>query len=286
MKKIVKYSLIACLTAIFGACTSDRLMDWEGGENIYFTNLMRSGDFFRARDTVDLRFFFMPADANEILVPLSVTATGVFTDEDREVLVSATSFLSIDGTHTEIPFEEGVDFEVERSFIRAGRIEDTVWVRVFRSPSLDGEGRLGFIGLTLQPNQHFGTDLRETRDRPTDTSRSLLTSWIQVSDAIVRPQFWENSFFGPYSAQKFRIIGTANPGMPLAFLDGAYWGDVRLGEVTFMQRFGWWTVIATAAQDWLDTWHRDPTRDTIWEPELNSEGMRVMMSMGSRIAGN
>ena len=272
--------------AIFGACTSDKLMDWEGEKNIYFTNLMRSGDFFRARDTVDFRFFFMPVNVNEALVPLSVTTTGVFTDEDREVLVSATSFLSIDGMPTEIPFEEGVDFEVERPFIRAGRIEDTIWVRVFRSPSLTGEGRLGFIGLTLLPNQHFGTDLRETRDRPTDTSRSVLTSWIQVSNTIVRPRFWSDEFFGQYSAQKFEIIGTANPGMPLAFLDGAYWDDVTLvGSLATLQ-VGWWTVIGTAAQDWLDIWHRDHPGDTIWEPELNLEGMRVMMSMGNRITGN
>lgn len=290
MKKTIKYSLIAFFAVTLTACEHDTLMDWEGGKNIYFTHLLVSGTHARTQDTIDLRFFFMPDDVDEILVPISVTTTGTFTNEDREVSLTVSSFLQEGISLTEIPFVEGEHFEIERSFIRAGRVEDTVWIRVFRSPELGEEGRLGIIGLTLLPNQHFTTDLRETQDGPIALPRTLLTRWIIVSDAIVRPRFWNNNFFGPYSAEKFRIIRDANstPGniMPWGFLDGeTEWNNTYLVDRTSVL-FPWWTVIGSTTQFWLDDWHSNPANDTIWDPVPNAEGVIVIMSMGPQITGN
>jgi len=297
MKKITKYSLIAFVASTLGfvGCTPDRLMDWEGGKNIYFTHLMMPGSHMRAQDTVDLRFFFMPVDAEYVMVPFSVTTTGVFTQDYREISFNVSSFLTVDGVVTETPFVEGTHFEVIRpASIHPRRIEGTIWVRVFRAAELLEEGTTGFIGITLIPNQDFTTDFRETRDAPNLQPHTLLTRWIEVSNRVVRPQFWADAsiagatsnFFGPFSPRKFEIIGLANPGMPLAFLDGTMeWHGITLTN-NQQVLLPWWQVLGHNAQNWLDNWHRDNPDDPIYEPEPNAEGLIVRMSMGPQVTGN
>jgi len=289
MKKIAKYSLIVLVASTLGfvSCTPERLMDWEGGKNIYFTHLRIPGTQMRAQDTVDLRLFFMPLAVDEILVPLSVTTTGVLTHEDREIRFSVSSFLLEDGEIIATPFVEGTHFEIERpAVIRAGRVEDTLRIRVFRSPELSGAGIDGRIGITLESNQNFGTEIRETRDALNLPPHTLLTRWINVSNRIVRPQWWADAslgqaanFFGPFSPEKFEVIGRANPDMPLAFLDGAEWyGEVIRNAQTATP---WWLVIGRNTQEWLDNWHSDPNNPEF--TEINAEGVEVRMSMGPRI---
>jgi len=285
MKKIAKYSLIAFIATTFAtSCTPDELMSWQGGGDIYFTHFLMPGSHMRAQDTVDLRFFFMPEDTDSILVPLSVTTSGLLTNYDREISVSLSSFFRIDGVMIETELVEGEHFRVERSYIRARRVEDTLNVWIFRTADLEEEGRMGFLGLTLVENQHFNTELRTYRDNPSVAPHSVLTRWIRISNAIVRPQFWDDGFFGTYSAEKFRVIGLANPTMPLAFLDGAYWNNDNLAEMSVAERQPWFLIIGHTTQHWLNEWHSDPNNPEF--TEINAEGVEVRMSMGPRVTGN
>jgi len=284
MKTIAKYSLIAVVAAMLAtSCTTDKLMDWEGGENIYFTHLLMPGSHMRAQDLIDLRFFFMPASVDEMRVGLSVTTTGELTNYDREIAFRVSSYVVVDGVSTGTGLVEGVNYDIERAVIRAGRVEDTVWVRIFRTEDLEEEGRVGFLDVTLLPNHHFNTDLKETRDAANLPFHTVLTRWMQISNTIVRPQFWGNDFFGPFSTEKFRVIGLANPQMPLAFLDGEIWNNVQLVNNPLVLN-PWFLAIGHATQYWLDAWHSDPNNTPF--TEINAEGETVLMSMGPSIIGN
>jgi len=281
MKKIAKYSLIAFIATTFAtSCTPEELMDWQGGENVYFTHLLAPGMHMRLQDFVELRFSFMAPDVESVLVPLSVTTTGTFTDYDREVAFEIGSILTIDGEGVGT-LVEGTHFDIESSIIRAGRVEDTLWIRFHRTADLQVAGKMGFWVMTLMPNHHFGTDFQYTRDAPNQSWRWLLSRHVGITDDIVRPQFWSYEFFGAYSADKFRVIGIAN-NMPLAFLDGAVWNDVVLTNSPLVLN-PWFLALAHTTQYWLDA-NNDPDNPT-WT-EINEHGQEVPMSMGPNIVGN
>jgi len=282
MKKIAKYSLIAFIATTFAtSCTPDELMDWQGGQNIYFTHLLAPGTHMRAQDFVELRFFFMGEDVRDVLVPLSVTTTGESVSYDREFAFQIHSFFQIDGVPTGTQLVEGTHFDIERAIIRADSIVDTLWIRFYRTDDLQTAGKMGGLSITLIPNHHFNTSLEFARDVP-NQPRWLLTRWIGITDDMVRPQFWSYDFFGAYSAQKFQIIARAN-GMPPGFLDGEIWNDMQLINSPLVLH-PWFLALGHSTQYWLDTWHSDPNNPPF--TEINAEGETVLMSMGPNITGN
>jgi hypothetical protein len=177
---------------------------------------------------------------------------------------------------------------IEPTIIPAGKLSDTVVVRIQRTPDLALDTTPLLLKITLLPNEHFGTDFRTIVDQTSNNRpRSLIEYRIVFSDIIVEPRFWgpENAlpgptgrdrFFGPYSEEKFMTICRVND-CPPGFLDGGMWGDIPW-PTSPIERTAYHVLLATRTQMYLN--QRAVAGDTVFEVERDIYGQKIRMAMG------
>jgi hypothetical protein len=299
MKKSINYILIALLAVGTVACDYDELMEWEGGTDIYFTNMANSHISARSNDVIEVKFYYLHPNTTEVLVPLLITTTGPFKNFARDVSIRVLS----------ANLEPGKHYDIVKSSIGEGVVTDTIWIRLKRS-DLEARDRVEQMIVELIRNDNFTTNYVYTQDGVNERPRLLLQYPILVSDIVVEPEYWRNEFFNRFSKEKFALVVEIND-IPRGFLNGEeYNGVVLTSSATSL--FPWLLPLGHRVQEYLDHWHNpaysgDPLspppfpnpepgsggvwstvwpRDTIWEPALNQYGVREIMSMGSRVTGN
>ena len=229
MKKIIINILISLpVLTVFYACNTDELMYYSKQPDVYFTDL--NNPLSRIKDTTKLSFFYI--SGTEIVAKVPISVTGTPADYDREVLVEPDPALTtaIAGQH----------YELLPAVIPAGKVMDSILVRIFRTPELSINGEVLRLALVLKPNSEFGIDFRTALDNNTKKEeRSLIEYNIFISDVMSEPIWWKprgfpptvpSPFFGDYSNKKFRLICDVNGCPPAFFSLGFEWNGLIIGD--------------------------------------------------------
>jgi len=259
-----KIAILFVAITVLKACEPDGLLLFEKAPDVYFTTLANTTGFNpRANDSINVRFFFLTASETVVHIPISVT--GRLSDQDRLVNVTVDESVS-----TALP---GVHYELPASVVmRAGRVVDTLSVRIFRDVSLGILREEVVLVLELQPNAYFGTDFRTMLNIHTQQERSLIRYHIYISDILVRPRAWLEGYLGIFSERKLLLISELS-GLSPAFMDFQYAID---GSYVTP-----WDVRAAAAITRAYLERRAADGDPVYEDRVDPiTGLPVRMTMG------
>jgi len=201
----MKRSLIIPLIILAAACKREPLLTYNTSDNLYFN--YKAG--FQYVDTLDVSFAYSDASVKETIVALPLAVTGTPATADRQFnLVADPASTAVAGTHYELP----------QLVIRAGKVQDTLFLKLKRAADLSTGTKK--IMLQLQSNEFFHTDLqfRTVGGSVIDTINMLKFS-ITVSDILSAGPYWETiykPYFGNFSLKKVKFIHDL-VGMPLDF---------------------------------------------------------------------
>ncbi len=220
MKQSFYTFLAGGLLLIGASCKKEALMTYKAADNIYFNYLTgvdpANNNLGQYTDSLDLTFSFSDASVTDSMVKIPVAATGVATDHDRSFNLMA------DPASTAKP---GVNYEFPNSFVlRAGKIEDTVYIRVMRTPEL--KTTMLTLLLNLRENEQFKTQYlfrpRQGNSQTNITDQDTIwttTFKVKMGDMLAPGPYWDSYyqyFFGNFSEKKVRLMNQV-AGMPLSF---------------------------------------------------------------------
>lgn len=188
MKKIAQIILAGMLAVLSVSCERE-LMEYQGGESIYF-----------ASSTVVVYTFVITAD-DQTTIPITVNCTGEAQPYDRWVRIT------IDPRRTTAV--EGVHFQPleEKYLFPAGAYSATIPIVLFNrdKESTGGSGIMQRENITIRLNMLSSDDF-------TLGATNRRTAEISFNDVITKPVSWEQiyrysaSYFGPYYVTKLRIF--------------------------------------------------------------------------------
>lgn len=210
MRTTICYFLLAPLIiTIAGSCKKEQLLTYNANSNIYFD--YRQGVNPAANqagtlvDSLAYSFAYSDASVKEAIVPIPVTVSGLPQNTDRsfELIVEAGASAT-QGKHYELPVLT----------MRAGRLRDTVFLKLKRTEELKDGGVS--MKLHLQPNQYFDT-LLVTR-LALGVPVPVLSFKISVTDELTQGPSWStfSTFFGAFSKKKMLLMHDIT-GLPLDF---------------------------------------------------------------------
>jgi hypothetical protein len=219
MKQAFYIFLAGGFWLIAGSCKKEALMKYKTDDNVYFNYLVgvdpANNNLGYYIDSLDLTFSFSDASVKDSILNIPVAVTGVASDHDR-------SFdLAIDPASTAKP---GVNYELPDAFLlRAGKIEDTVRIKVNRTPELK-TSTLTLL-LTLRENDQFKTEFQfrpkqgnsQTNINYQDTIWTTIFK-VRMADMLAAGPYWDSYYFwhfGTFSEKKVRLMNQV-AGMPLS----------------------------------------------------------------------
>lgn len=177
------------------SCKREPLTTYNTADNVYFNYTIGTNAY---RDSLDLSFASRDASVRDtlLLVPLAVTGVAAATDRPVKLFVDPAS-TAVAGTHYEVP----------AAVIHAGKVADTLRLRLKRTADLASGTRT--LILRLEPNEFFKTSLPYRFVGTVADSVNLLTFSMSVSDILAAGQFWTDSYvayFGAFSVKKVQLI--------------------------------------------------------------------------------
>ncbi|WP_127126943.1 DUF4843 domain-containing protein [Pseudoflavitalea rhizosphaerae] len=219
MKQVIYAFLPVSLLFMAVSCKKEALMKYKSADNVYFNYLVGvdpvNNNLGYYIDSIDLTFSFSDPSVQDSILKIPVGVTGVATDQDRSFS------LAIDPSSTAKP---GLNYELPETFlIRAGKIEDTIRIKVNRTPEL--KSNMLTLLLTLQENDQFKTQFKfrprqgnsQTNIRDQDTIRTT-TFKVRMADMLAAGPYWDTYYFwhfGTFSEKKVRLMNQV-AGMPLS----------------------------------------------------------------------
>lgn len=220
MKRIFYTSLAGGLLLMAASCKKEALLTYKAADNIYFNYLTgvdpANNNLGQFTDSLDLTFSFSDATVTDTMASIPVAVTGVASDHDRYYALSVNSASTA---------KSGVNYELPNALlIRAGKTEDTLYIKVKRTPELKTNQLI--LQLDLKENDQFKTQYlfrprqgnSQTNIRDQDT---ILTTTFKVTmaDMLAAGPYWYNHYeyyFGTFSEKKVRLMNQV-AGMPLSF---------------------------------------------------------------------
>lgn len=215
------YTFLAGGLLLMGAsCKKDPLLTYKAADSIYFNFLTGvdpvNNNLGQYTDSLDLTFSFSDASVTDSIVNIPVAVTGVARDYDR------TFNLEVDPASTAKP---GGNYELPAAFLlRAGKVEDSIRIRVKRAPEL--KTSMLTLLLKLKENDQFKTQylFRPRQGNSQTNIRDQDTIWtttfkVKMGDMLAPGPYWASSyhyFFGDFSEKKVRLMNQV-AGMPLSF---------------------------------------------------------------------
>jgi hypothetical protein len=219
MKHAFYTFLAGGLLLMAGSCKKEALMKYKADDNVYFNYLVgvdpANGNLGYYIDSLDLTFSFSDASVNDSMLNIPVAVTGEARDQDRRFN------LVIDPSSTA---KAGVNYELPDAFLlRAGKIEDTIRIKVNRTPDLK-TSTLTLL-LTLQENDQFRTQFQfrpkqgnsQTNITYQDTILTTIFK-VRMADMLAAGPWWDSYYiyhFGTFSEKKVRLMNQV-AGMPLS----------------------------------------------------------------------
>lgn len=191
MKKHIMTAAVLLLFAL--GCTEQKIGTYTGERYVSFKADMKT-------DSIVTSFFFYPFDET-IRIPVPVVLGGMPLGEDLPFKVVVDSELTTALTK---------NYEVESPVFRKGLVEDTVWVKLFKTSELNVKAY--DLVLKIEGNENFITG-----------PQNMLKNKIVFSAIAARPEWWDSSvqksYLGVYSDKKFGEFIKATNG------EGADFGD-------------------------------------------------------------
>lgn len=186
MKNTKKFRPIL-LILLFGAmvlgCKEEHLITYDKDDSVYF---QQPYGIIYTGDSIRISLGYVPSNVTDTLVRFIVRTTGKPMDIDRPIQVQIDP--STGAT-------EGEDYVFATSpTMHAGRIVDTISMRLLRTPSLKEQDLLFHIHLS--DNDFFNTALRS----------QPLSYRVFVSDIASIPTWWDNLYFGVFTIKKLLLM--------------------------------------------------------------------------------
>ncbi|QEC42852.1 DUF4843 domain-containing protein [Pseudobacter ginsenosidimutans] len=240
MKQVIYAFLAGIPLLIASSCKKEALMKYKSADNIYFNYLVgvdpANNNLGYYIDSIDLTFSFSDASVQDSILNIPIGVTGVASDHDR-------SFnLTIDPSSTA---KSGLNYELPESFlIRAGKIEDTIRIKVNRTPEL--KTSMLTLMLTLRENDQFKTQFKfrprqgnsQTNIRDQDTIWTT-TFKLRMADMLAAGPYWDTYYiwhFGTFSEKKVRLMNQVT-GMPLSLWSKQAETPQERSEITYYAGF-------------------------------------------------
>lgn len=195
MNKNIYLLLLTCLlSGLLGACKEDKLMDYEGADNIFFYSAFSPVNF---ADTLSMPLVYFPT-ITDTIVPLPVAFTGLIKDFDRPYK------LVVDPSSTA---REGIDYKLIGNYtIPANQYQDTVFLQMFR---LDDDSVHELI-LRLEANDYFAADFVQHKYMGSGKFAGYVSQStrfkVLLSNDLQQPRNWSSDYFGPWSKKKHLLM--------------------------------------------------------------------------------
>lgn len=187
--------VIASLLLLTFGCTEQKIGTYTGEHYVSFKNDIKT-------DSIVTSFFFFPFDET-LRIPVPVALGGMPLESDRQFVVSVDK---------ELTTALDKNYDIESSVFRKGFVEDTVWVKLFKTPEL--ETKAYDLVLKIEANDFFESG-----------PQNRLRSKIVFSAIAARPEWWDSSvqksYLGVYSDKKFLEFIKATDG------EGAHFGELE-----------------------------------------------------------
>lgn len=200
MKKLKIFLLFLTLVSVL-SCEKD-LKVYDGENNIYFLrsvspDRVNSALFDKIYDSLNVTFAFDPVITDSIvLIPVGITGMPASMDREFKVSVSTAS-TAVGGEHYAT---------LPASFtMHAGKIIDTIPVKIFRTP--DMQTNEVTIILELQPNEHFKTGMVDKVANATTGQKLSHTRFkLKANDVLAKPSKWIDAYMGTFTRKKLLLM--------------------------------------------------------------------------------
>lgn len=193
MKKLL-YVIPIAAAMLLGACEKSPLTRYEEGNTIYFRNAgYMSGREPSPSDSLTYSFMYEKADTVFVVIPVSVA--GKMQPVDRPYVVVA-------DTGSTAAFDK--EIILGPTVIRANRLNDTLLVKLVRTPQMKTETML--MRLKLLPNEHFETNFPDRSLSGVDRKLPYHVFRVYINDFMSRPTRWTDAYLGVYSIKKAQLL--------------------------------------------------------------------------------
>lgn len=227
MKNIIKSLTIACgLLLVFTGCKEDKLMVFEGDNNVYFQSCKwptATGGFKSSLKYNGRTFKLQLGGIGEVQeVVDSMAVSLAFLNPE---LASDTTYLPVSLMGRPQPHErkigwkivdagdavEGVDFKVLDAFIPANATMGGIVIEMFRENA--GQGKYFDVKFQLTENENFKVNYPTIAASNTDTTtKSTIDMRLLWTDGLTAPPYWEGEtavcypYLGAFSVRKVFVL--------------------------------------------------------------------------------
>lgn len=231
---------------ILSACKKEGLGRYDqqaSGSSVYFPEAVGTVTSVSISKTIS--FGYVGYSKRDSILAIPIAVTGDTMQVDRPVKVSlGTGTTAVEGTHYSF---------LKSPVIRAGKVTDTVYVKINRTA--DMTTKQFELNLLLEQNDYFSTRLR-------DTAANYLKYKLLLDDMAGTSYLWVSfsntrgilSYFGDYSRRKVDLMIEVLQVDPALFYDpvnGSFFGTSRvLAYGRYMAL--WLTQEANAGRIYLD----------------------------------
>lgn len=191
MKKI----LIAIVVAASGmvSCKKESLLTFNSSSTIYFTQARQSTE----GSAIDSSFYsFVYSKDDTMRLPILVSAIGKAETFDRPF-----TLVKEDSVSTAV---EGTDYKIGPAIMRAGRLHDTVFITLYRTPEL--KNMVKYMRFKMLPNEHFQTDIPDRVLTSVNRRVPFHKYRVMFNDFASKPPIWIDAYLGPYSIKKTQLM--------------------------------------------------------------------------------
>lgn len=181
------------LTMALG-CKKEPLLTYDTDDNIYFN--YKVGPLEIPSDSLIYSFAYSDVNVQEATIGIPLAVTGLPNENDR------TFELEIDPSSTA---KEGVHYDAFTTIVHAGKVRDTLKIRLHRTPDLaSGRKTLYF---RLKPNASFKTNIPIGIGNSRDTTQ-LLRFMIVTTDILEAGPNWSDYqyYLGDFSVKKMKLM--------------------------------------------------------------------------------
>ncbi|MGE7777324.1 DUF4843 domain-containing protein [Chitinophaga sp. NPDC101104] len=191
MKKLL-YLLPVAVATMLAACEKSPLVHYDEGNTIYFKSARgTTGREPAPFDSINFTFMYVKGDTVVLPIPVSVAGKAQPVDRAFDVIADTGSTA-----------EFGKHMSIASAVIRANSLNDTLFVKLFRTEDMKTNNLL--MRLKLVPNQYFQTDMAsrkvDNRIIPFHVFRVFVTA------RAIQPVRWLDAYFGVFTAKKARLM--------------------------------------------------------------------------------